>query len=316
MVSPSQLPLICSFLENLRIDSAVTQSATAPSSQPSSGRLYVNGRVVVLVQREPNGFGDAVLQAEQFVAGESFAVVLGDHLFQTNAPITCLSQLLGAHKRLAESAPRMHPIAVSGVGWCSEGEVPHNGLIQTADTKCRLGLKEPGPASEQSAICVFQVSAMAEKPSLEFARTHFASRAWLPTGSSSARQPFVGQFGIDVLPAAIFDCLRTVQKSPACQSGVELGLRDAMKLLQERGQLYAALIDGHRFDLGIPSGYWQTLQAFARAAHCPVEPARGASRDLLARVQPTLKSVGAQLALHSPIYSASAPARLDVMGGL
>jgi len=71
-------------------------------------------------QREPNGLGDAILNAEHHIGNEPFAVLLGDDIITNSQP--CTAQLMSIHSRFKSSV-----ISVEHVPY---EKIHHYGIIK------------------------------------------------------------------------------------------------------------------------------------------------------------------------------------------
>jgi UTP-glucose-1-phosphate uridylyltransferase len=177
---------------------------------------------------------------------------------------------------------------------CNSEEVMETGLLQSD-----IDMKDKQ---------FFEITDMIEKPSIEVALNRFQSRTF--------DKRFLCQAGIDILPPTIFDQLRHYeQKLEQEKVSSELGLREAMNSLRQKGQLRGCLLDGHRYDIGNPKEYYRTFRALA------IEKKRKAQQNSsVSDAWPFVQHIDKVRTLFSiskkPIYSASAPGRLDVMGGL
>jgi UTP--glucose-1-phosphate uridylyltransferase len=253
---------------------------------------YPRQNIDFILQQLPKGFGHAVLQTEQYIDNEPFVVMLSDHLYQSNNNNqSCLQQLLNAYR---QNISNSSVIGLTGVMTCTAEEVLETGLLQ-AD----IDMKDKQ---------FFEITDMIEKPSIEVALKRFQSRIF--------DKRFLCQAGIDILPPTIFDQLRYhEQKLEQENVSSELGLREAMNSLRQNGHLRGCLLDGHRYDIGNPKEYYRTFRAFTiekkqkLQQHSPVSNAWPLVQHI-DKVR-TLFSIS-----KTPIYSASAPGRLDVMGGL
>ena len=121
-------------------------------------------KISYVYQYELNGLGGAVLLAEEFAAGESFAVLLGDTILSSTTDLPVTGQLMKLHDRYGASV-----IAVE--------EVP-------AELVSRYGIiggKELEPG-------VLEIATMIEKPAVAEApsRLAVASRYILPHGIFAA----------------------------------------------------------------------------------------------------------------------------------
>jgi UTP--glucose-1-phosphate uridylyltransferase len=253
---------------------------------------YPRQNIDFIIQQLPKGFGHAVLQTEQHIDNEPFVVMLSDHLYQSNNNNqSCLQQLLNAYR---QNVSNSSVIGLTGVMTCTSEEVLETGLLQS---NIDMKYKE-----------FFEITDMIEKPSVQVALDRFQSRIF--------DKRFLCQAGIDILPPTIFDQLRQhEQRLKQEKKTSELGLREAMNCLRQNGQLRGCLLDGHRYDIGNPKEYYRTFRAFAIGKKQKLQ-----QNISVSDAWPLLQSIDQVRTLFSKsntlIYSASAPGRLDVMGGL
>ena len=90
------------------------------------------GHVRFVPQREPRGYGDAVWCAREFLGGEPFLHLVGDHLYVNTAA-------QAPAERLLEVAQR-EECSVSAVQLTREGLLPHFGTVGGRRVPCRQGL--------------------------------------------------------------------------------------------------------------------------------------------------------------------------------
>jgi UTP--glucose-1-phosphate uridylyltransferase len=95
----------------------------APGDKPAYAAAAGSsvGSVTFVEQTHPHGYGDAILAAEAFAAGESVLHFVGDHLFLSSGPESCARQL-------AELA-RRESCSVSAVQSTREHALPFYGTI-------------------------------------------------------------------------------------------------------------------------------------------------------------------------------------------
>ncbi|CAF1550640.1 unnamed protein product [Rotaria sp. Silwood1] len=253
---------------------------------------YPHQNIDYILQQSPKGFGHAILQAEQYVDNEPFVVMLSDHLYQSNSNNnqSCLQQLLNAYRQNISNQSIM---GITGVMTCSLEEVSETGLLQS-----NIDMKNKQ---------FFEITDMIEKPSIEIALNRFQSRIF--------DNRFLCQAGIDILPSTIFDQLEQYeQKLKQENITSELGLREAMNNLRQNGQLRGCLLDGQRYDIGNPKEYYRTFRAFTFEKKRPLQ-----QKSHISKAWPLVQHIDKLRTLFSiskkPIYSASSPGRLDVMGG-
>ena len=106
-------------------------------------------RVDFATQPEPLGFGHAVWCGRDFALEEPVLVVLGDHVYSTDAPVNCAGQVLDTFAR--------HGMATSGVALTPEGEIGGFGTVAATELVDHQG--------------TYAVSAIVEKPDVETARS-------------------------------------------------------------------------------------------------------------------------------------------------
>ena len=184
-------------------------------------------------QRETKGFGDAVLQAKDYVGKEPFVLLLADHVRISNAAQpSCISQVVGAFR---ETRPK----AMVGVHDVDEA------MIHT------MGVMAGFPVAER----VFRCMEFVEKPDRAIARQRLRTE-----GLADGR--YLAHCGIYIFRAEIFDCLQE-EASEINESSKELELAAAqVRLLQRYPEsYYLCRIDGSAFDMGNPEGYVRAFTA-------------------------------------------------------
>lgn len=111
--------------------------------------LHQMAEFVFIRQKEPKGFGDAILCAKEFVKDEPCAVMLGDDIVDSKVP--CLIQLINVFKRYGDPV-----IAVKRV---KKSEIKHFGSIRGIQVEKR----------------VYQVNKIVEKPRPERAPSNLGA---------------------------------------------------------------------------------------------------------------------------------------------
>jgi len=188
--------------------------------------------LVAVEQPEPRGFGDAVLRAEGWVAGEPFIVQVCDHVFITHAAASCTHQLV-------EVAAR-EGCAVSAVQANAENQLPYFGVI--------------GGSRVKSATRLYSVETVIEKPTPTVAEER-CMIAGLRQGM------YLALFGTHALTPQIFGLLRDQERR--LEPGEKLGLTEALAQLAARERYLALEVDGQRIDLESPFGLLRAQLALA-----------------------------------------------------
>jgi len=198
----------------------------------------IGRRLTFLVQERQEGFGHAVLCAREWVGGEPFLLMLGDHVFQSDGDRPCAAQVMAAYEAAGDS--------VVGLAVTPPEEVANFGTVGGSWTEDRRFLA---------------ISEIAEKPPLDHAAANLRVEG-IDDG-------FLCFFGLYALQPAIFDHLQHLYDHNLRQGG-EFQLTDALELLRRQQQCFGVLVEGRRYDTGRPDQYLKTLAAFAAL------PARGA----------------------------------------
>ncbi len=188
-------------------------------------------RVTFVFQEEPEGFGDAVLRAREWVGGEPFLLMLGDHVYRSDADEPCAAQVVSAHEGTGGS--------VLGLCVTPEEEVSNFGVAS--------GVWEEGGAR-------LAVTELAEKPSLEYARSRLRVEG--------VEDGFLSFFGLYALEAAVFDHLQRLRDANLRRGG-EFQLTDALEMLRREEGCWGVLVAGERYDTGRPDAYARAVAAFA-----------------------------------------------------
>lgn len=100
------------FDKNIELENQLAGSDRLGSLEELK-RLMEKARIMYVRQPSPRGLGDAVLQAESYVADEEFAVLLGDDITM-NPP--CAEVLIQSHERLGVSVLALQEVPRSEVG--------------------------------------------------------------------------------------------------------------------------------------------------------------------------------------------------------
>ena len=185
-------------------------------------------RITYVEQPSPEGFGHAVYQAKEFANGEPILLLLGDHVYTGNP----LGQMLAAGEQSGGS--------VTGVRIEPESGVSVTGIIQGKATST------PG---------LYEILALQEKPSI-------AEVQALKT-EGLAESTYLGHFGIHLFTSEIFECLGELIATNTRVKN-EFQLTSGQELLWKRNPAAyrALLVEGERWDIGLPDEYLKTLAKF------------------------------------------------------
>ena len=193
--------------------------------------LDVGHRVRFVTQRVQEGFGHAVHCARQALGDEPFLLMLGDHLYRSDGPASCARQLLDAYQRTGTS--------VVGLRRTPESQIANFG------TATGVWLE---------ADRLLNVTEFAEKPAAEYARANLRAPG-LPEGE------YLTFFGEYVVGPEIFAYLEENIRNNVRERG-EFQFTSALDRVRQEHGFHGLVIDGRRFDIGIPESYLETLTTF------------------------------------------------------
>ena len=220
-----------SYAENLR--SAFKGVAWA--EEQARRLVELEGRLRFAVQPEPEGYGHAVWCARDFVAGEPFLLLLGDHLYISSEPRRCARQLLDL--AAAEEC------AVSAVQATREHMIHQYGTL----TGKRLHDRPD----------VYVIDEIIEKPNPTLAEL----RLQVPGLRAGHYLCF---FGMHVLTPGVFDLLDDLVARDVREGG-QIQLTTALNALARRERYLALETRGARYNLGVKFGVVESQIALALA---------------------------------------------------
>jgi UTP-glucose-1-phosphate uridylyltransferase/mevalonate kinase len=202
--------------------------------QEYSHRLLEIGRKVKFaIQETQEGFGHAVYSAREAVGDEPFLLMLGDHVYRSCNDKGCARQLLEAYQ--------LHGQSTVGMRHTPEEIIGNFGTIT-------------GVWLQEGRL--LNVTEFAEKPTLDYARSNL---------HVSGLQPgeYLTVFGQYVIKPNIFDYLQENIENNIRERG-EFQLTSALDRLRQEDGFLGLVMEGQRFDIGLPDYYLETLQEFRK----------------------------------------------------
>jgi UTP-glucose-1-phosphate uridylyltransferase/mevalonate kinase len=204
----------------------------APQFQDYAQRiLEIGRRVTFVVQSNQQGFGHAVYCAREAVGDEPFLLMLGDHLYRSSSEDTCAKQLLSAYQQ--------HGINVLGLRRTPESQIANFGTIA-------------GVWMEEGSL--LNVTEFAEKPTIDYARNNLLVPD-LPTDE------YLTVFGLYIIKPQLFEYLEEHIANNVRERG-EFQLTSALDRLRQEDGFLGLVMEGRRYDIGLPQYYLDTLQTF------------------------------------------------------
>ena len=190
-------------------------------------------RLTFLTQENPKGYGDAILRAEAFTAGQPFLHLVGDHLYVSRDPEKgCVAQLLEIAQR--------EECCVSAIQPTRESKLRYYGAIGGTPVPRHPGL--------------YEVTTVVEKPT-----PTTAEQQLVVAGQRSGY--YLCLFGMHVLTPAIMQLLKSAVDS--FQVGRSINLTDSLNQLVKTERFLAFQVRGERYNIGEKYGLLIAQMAIA-----------------------------------------------------
>ena len=198
-------------------------------------------RLTFIEQSEPRGYAHAIHSAAEFCDGDSFLLLVGDHLYLSATEKGCAQQLV--------EIARAENCAVSAVQSTHESKLPYYGAV--------------GGQLVNAAQHLYQVEAVLEKPT----PTEAEQKLDVPGLRAGYYLCF---FGMHVLTPAVQRILRDL-----FAESDSVNFRTALARLAEHERYLAAELAGRRYDFGVKYGLLTAQLALALSGRDRDEVLRG-----------------------------------------
>jgi UTP--glucose-1-phosphate uridylyltransferase len=189
-------------------------------------------RVQFVVQAEPRGYGDAILTARGFTAGQPFLHMVGDHLYRSRGKARAAQQVT--------EAARAERCAVSAVQPTRETMLTYYGAVG--------GRRVPQKAD------LYEIETVLEKPT-----PTEAEQSLLVPGLRAGF--YLCFFGVHVLTPAVMELLAA--RAEAARPGEAVALSPVLAELARRERYLALEVDGQRYNIGVKYGLLTAQLALA-----------------------------------------------------
>ncbi len=193
--------------------------------------LEIGRHVRFVVQPTQEGFGHAVYCTREAVGSEPFLLMLGDHIYRSDSGRSCAQQLIEAYNR--------HGISVVGLRRTPESEIANFGTVT---------------GNWLEADRLLSITEFVEKPTVDYARSNLRVPG-LPEGE------YLTIFGQYIIKPQIFDYLEEHIRHNVRERG-EFQLTSALDRLRQEDGFLGLIVDGQRYDIGLPEHYLETLWMF------------------------------------------------------
>jgi len=193
--------------------------------------LSIGRKITLITQERQEGFGHAVYCVKDWIENEPFLLLLGDHIYTSNSNIACARQLMDVFD--------IHGTSVVGLRVTPEKDIANFGTA----TGVWLDPRH-----------LLSISEFAEKPNIEYARSNLRMEG-LEEGM------YLTIFGMYIIKPQIFDYLEEHIQNNVRERG-EFQLTSCLDRLRQEDGFLGYIIEGKRYDLGMPDYYLQTLVEF------------------------------------------------------
>jgi UTP--glucose-1-phosphate uridylyltransferase len=157
--------------------------------------------------------------------------MLGDHIYRSNGDVSCAEQLIQTYQQ--------HAMSVLGLRQTPEEQIANFGTVT-------------GVWLEQNHL--LNITEFAEKPTADYARTNLQVRG-LP------KDTYLTVFGQYIIQPKLFDFLEEHITHNVRERG-EFQLTSALDRLRQEDGFLGLVMEGQRYDLGLPDSYLATLRSF------------------------------------------------------
>jgi UTP-glucose-1-phosphate uridylyltransferase/mevalonate kinase len=195
--------------------------------------LEVGRRITFTIQPIQDGFGHAVYCVRDKVDNEPFLLMLGDHLYRSQTDCSCAQQLINAFQ--------LHGKSIVGLRRTPEAMLGNFGAV--------AGVWQDGNR-------ILNITGFSEKPEVEYARNNLRI-AGMP------EDEYLTLFGQYIITPEIFGYLEEHIKNNMRERG-EFQLTSALERLRREHGFLGMIVEGQRYDIGVPEYYLDTLGSFSR----------------------------------------------------
>jgi len=191
----------------------------------------VGNRVTFIIQDAQEGFGHAVYCSREWVGDEPFLLMLGDHLYRSHTEVSCARQVLDVYEKDGRSVLGLKPVPAAEV--------------------YRFGCAAGAWSEDREVLEVTEVS---EKPTEDYARERLRVEG-------QKEDTFLSVAGLYVLTSKVFEYLEEDISRNLRQQG-EFEFTPCLDRLRREEGLNGVVIDGERFDIGMPDSYRRAVVEF------------------------------------------------------
>jgi UTP-glucose-1-phosphate uridylyltransferase/mevalonate kinase len=195
--------------------------------------LEIGRQVKFAIQETQQGFGHAVFCVQELVGNEPFLLMLGDHIYKSCGEKSCARQLIESYEQ--------YGLSILGLRHTPEDMIANFGTVA-------------GDWLDDGRGPLLNVTEFAEKPTTDYARSNLRISG-LPDGE------YLTVFGQYIIKPQIFDYLEEHIRNNVRERG-EFQLTSALDRLRREDGFMGMVVDGQRYDIGLPEYYLETLRSY------------------------------------------------------
>jgi UTP-glucose-1-phosphate uridylyltransferase/mevalonate kinase len=195
--------------------------------------LEIGRHISFAIQKKQEGFGHAVYCARAAVGNEPFLLMLGDHVYRSEGERSCARQLIEAYNK--------HGKSVLGLRRTPED------MIANFGTATGIWIEDDDD--------LLNVTEFAEKPTVDYAHNNLRV-------AGLSEDEYLTVFGQYIIKPQIFDYIEEHIQHNVRERG-EFQLTSTLDRLRQEDGFLGLVVDGQRFDIGLPAYYLETLKAFS-----------------------------------------------------
>jgi UTP-glucose-1-phosphate uridylyltransferase len=188
-------------------------------------------RISFAYQSKPLGLGHAVLQSKEFAAGDPVLLMLGDNLFTSDSDKSVIKQLLSAYEQSKQLTLGLFTIELN--------DVSNYGVT---------GITEGFNDTNN----IYKLHSLYEKPEIDFARNNLCYNG-----------KYHGIFMYVITKEVYLELEKQFNKNESS----ELQLTSALDEVTRKFGAAGCVIDGDKFDIGLPNEYRKTLSEYGIQRH-------------------------------------------------
>jgi UTP-glucose-1-phosphate uridylyltransferase/mevalonate kinase len=193
--------------------------------------LDIGKNISFVIQQKQEGFGHAIYCARDAIGDEPFLLMLGDHLYRSCGETSCAQQLIDAYNQFG--------INILGLRLTPEEQIANFGTVA-------------GVWIEKDHL--LNVTEFAEKPTMDYARNNLRIL-------HLQADEYLTVFGLYIIKPLLFEFLEEQIQHNVREHG-EFQLTSALDRCRREEGFYGLIMDGRRYDIGLPDYYLTTLQSF------------------------------------------------------